>query len=166
VIQSLLDQLAENSRNSSNPTSSDGLKKPRPRTLRRKTGRRSGGQPGHPGHTLEMVEQPHEVRVHRASVCPRCATDLQAVEPYDHERWQVFGIPPAQIEVTEHQAEIKVCPACGERVKADFPADVSQSVQYDSRVQAQASYLNDYQLLPVERTCETLGDLFLVLRGG
>ena len=106
VIQSLRDQSAQNSRDSSKPPSSDGLKKPRPRNLRRKTGRRSGGQPGHAGHTLEMVERPGEVRIHRVCVCSRCATDLRAVEPCDHERWQVFDLPPVQMEVTEHQAEI------------------------------------------------------------
>ena len=99
-IQKLRDQLAKNSRNSGKPPSSDGLKKPRTRNLRKKTGRSSGGQKGHKGHTLEMVEQPDHVEVHRASQCPHCATDLQSVGQCAVERRQVFDIPPVRIEVT------------------------------------------------------------------
>ena len=75
-IQELRDQLAKNSRNSGKPPSSDGLKKPRTGNLRRKSGRRSGGQEGHPGHTLKMVEEPDHIEVHKASECPECAADL------------------------------------------------------------------------------------------
>lgn len=160
LIQSLRDQLAKNSRNSGKPPSSDGLKKPRTRSLRRKTGRRSGGQKGHRGYTLYGVEQPDHICVHEVSTCPHCATDLQSVMPCDHEKRQVFDIPPVRIEVTEHQAEVKVCPTCGERVKGDFPAAVTQPVQYGPRLKAQASYLNTYQLLPLARTCELLGDFY------
>ena len=160
VIQSLRDQLAKNSQNSGKPPSSDGLKKPRTRSLRRKTGRRSGGQKGHKGHTLEMVEQPNHVRVYPVSQCPHCATDLQSVEACGLERRQVFDIPPVRIEVTEHQAEIKVCPQCGNQAKGDFPPDVTQPVQYGPRIKAQTSYLNSYQLIPWARTCELLGDFY------
>jgi transposase len=160
VIQSLRDQLAKNSQNSGRPPSSDGLKKPRTRSLRKKKGRRSGGQKGHTGHTLTMVEQPDHICVHKVSVCPHCDTDLRSTEPCKQERRQVFDIPPVQVEVTEHQAEVKVCPQCGEQVKGQFPAEVRQPVQYGSRLQAQASYLNTYQLIPWARTCELLGDFY------
>jgi transposase len=159
-IQKLRDQLAKNSRNSGKPPSSDGLKKPRPRNLRKKTGRRSGGQKGHKGHTLKMAEKPDHIEVHPVSQCPHCTADLRAVEPCGLERRQVFDVPPVRIEVTEHQAEIKVCSQCGNEVKGDFPAAVTQPVQYGPRIKAQASYLNTYQLIPWARTCELLGDFY------
>jgi len=159
-IRELRDQLAKHSRNSGKPPSSDGLKKPRTQSLRKKTGRRSGGQPGHQGHTLEMVAEPDHVEVHTASQCPHCAADLQSVERSAVERRQVLDIPPARIAVTEHQAEVKVCPGCGHQVKGEFPPDVTQPVQYGSRIKAQAAYLNNFQLIPWARTCELLGDFY------
>jgi len=159
-IQKLRDELAKNSRNSGKPPSSDGLKKPRTRNLRRKNGRRSGGQEGHPGHTLKMVEKPDHVEHYEVSECPQCAADLQTIEACEFERRQVFDVPPVYIKVTEHQAEIKVCSQCGERVKAKFPTDVTQPVQYGLRIKAQAAYLNNYQLIPLARTCELPGDFY------
>ncbi len=160
AIQSLQDQLAKNSSNSGKPPSSDGLKKPRTRSLRKKSGRRSGGQKGHKGYTLNKVEQPDHTHVHEAKTCSHCAADLQAVEPCGHEKRQVFDVPAVQIKVTEHQAEIKACPVCRERVKANFPAHVTQPVQYGPRIKAQVAYLNNYQLIPLARTCELLGDFY------
>ena len=159
-IQSLQDQLAKNSKNSSKPPSSDGLKKSRTRSLRKKSGRNRGGQQGHKGRTLKMVEEPNHVEVHEVSTCPHCATNLTSVKSHEHEKRQVFDIPPVQMEVTEHQAEIKICHGCGKQVKGDFPAEVTQPVQYGPRIKAQAAYLNNYQLIPVARTSELLGDFY------
>ena len=158
-IQELQDQLAKNSQNSGKPPSSDGLKKPRTRSLRRKEGRQSGGQKGHKGHTLEMVEHPDHVVTHPVESCPHCAADLREIAPDKVEKRQVFDIPPVQVEVTEHQAEIKRC-SCGEMVKANFPPEVTQSTQYGARLKAQAVYFNNYQLIPLSRTREVFGDLY------
>jgi transposase len=158
LLQELRDQLAKNSQNSGKPPSSDGLKKPR--SLRERGTGRSGGQVGHEGHTLKMVERADHFERHAATICPHCATDLSEVRPSEVERRQVFDVPPVRLEVTEHQAEVKQCPGCGRQVKGSFPTEVTQPVQYGSRLKAQAVYLTVYQLLPLARACELFEDFY------
>ena len=159
-IQELRDQLGKDSRNSGKPPSSDGLKKPRTRSIRKKGKRRRGGQPGHKGYTLEQAAEPDHIERHALEVCPECMTDLRGVEPVRVEKRQVFDLPPVSIEVTEHQAEVKQCPNCEQAVKDSFPEGVTQPVQYGPRLKAQAVYLNIYQLIPLARICELFEDFY------
>lgn len=159
-LQHLEAQLAQNSRNSSKPPSSDGPQKPKPKSLRKKSGRKTGGQPGHSGHTLTFVAEPDQVMLHEVKRCSSCQADLSHQPVTGVERRQVFDVPRVRLMVTEHQAEAKDCERCGARVKAPFPTGVNAPVQYGPRFQAQVAYLSGYQLLPVARLRELMGDFY------
>jgi hypothetical protein len=132
----------------------------RTRSLRRKTGKRVGGQVGHRGATLHQVEFPDRLRVHAPQRCRQCRASLAECKVVGYSRRQVFDLPPTVLEVTEHWAQVKRCGECGTRTPARFPAEVSAPAQYGERVRAVATYLHKYQLLPFARTSEAMRDLF------
>jgi len=159
-VTELEDQLAKNSSNSGKPPSSDGYEKPAPKSKRKRSGKKSGAQVGHPGHTLEMVAQPDKVEPHPVDCCDHCHTSLKKEKAVRIERRQVFDLPEVGLEVTEHQAEVKMCPKCQQTTTGSFPPEVSQPTQYGKKIKSQMAYFHEYQLLPLKRTQETLKDLY------
>jgi len=157
-------RLAKDSHNSSKPPTSDGLKRqlPQTRSLRRRSGRKPGGQLGHAGETLHLVaqEQVDDVVEHRPAVCATCQTPLdEAAEVVACERRQVQDLPPIHLRVTEHQALHVLCAACQQVTAAPFPSAAPSRAQYGSRLRALAVYLVDHQLMPYARVRELFRDL-------
>lgn len=157
-VQSLENQTKTNSNNSSNPPSSDGLKK-KPKSLRQSSGKRPGGQPGHKGSTLEQVDNPDEIIIHTVEECSKCSESIKDEPVVRYIKRQVIDLPETKVKVTEHRAEVKKC-TCGHINKASFPEGVSQPVQYGTRIKATSVYLNQYQFVPYDRQEELFEDLF------
>ncbi|HEV7129071.1 MAG TPA: IS66 family transposase, partial [Ktedonobacterales bacterium] len=151
-------RLGKDSHNSSKPPASDGLSR-RLRPQRVRSGKKPGGQPGHCGQTLAMVEPPDEVVTHAPVACAHCQRPLIGIVGQVVECRQVHDLPALRLQVSEHQVEQVCCPACHALTRGTFPPDVRAPVQYGSQVRALAVYLHQYQLLPEARTGETLGDL-------
>ncbi len=168
IIESLLARVAElerrlglNSSNSGKPPSSDGLKKP-PRTtsLREASGRKPGGQKGHPGSTLRQTEHPDAIIDHLPKHCPDCGEALGLAESVGHQGRQVFDLPdPQPLGVTEHRAHECRCRGCGATTRAAFPEAVAGPVQYGPTITAVVAYLSAVQLLPEDRIAQLLHDL-------
>jgi transposase len=150
----------KDSHNSSKPPSSDGFKR-QPKSLRQSTGSKPGGQPGHRGKTLKRVAHPDATVVHpvdlRCDVCGACLDPTQAT--LAPESRQVIDLPVLRYLVTEHRVQRLRC-RCGKEHCGQFPARVSQPVQYGPGIRATAVYLTQYQQLPVLRTAQAMADLF------
>jgi transposase len=151
-------RLGLNSRNSSKPPASDGLGKPPPRSLRGRSGRRPGKQPGAPGAALSQVDDPDEVVEHRALRCAGCRADLAGAEVVGVARRQVFDLPPVRLQVTEHRLAACRC-VCGMVTAAPAPVGVGAPAQYGSGVAAVAAYLMVAHHVPVNRAARVLADL-------
>jgi transposase len=154
-ISELERRLCKNSHNSSKPPSSDGLQR-KTHSQRKPSGKKSGGQMGHPGVTLSMVASADKVVSHRPADCQQCGTCLQQMRGQVVERRQVHDLPEIRLQVTEHQVQEICCPHCQHISRGSFPPEVNAPVQYGPRIRAWGVYLNQYQIVSVERTCQTL----------
>lgn len=153
-------RLGMDSTNSSKPPSSDSpFTKPAPKSLRRKSGRKPGGQPGHPGSALALVDDPNERKRHEPGPCAGCGASLTDATEVGLERRQVFDLPPITVRVTEHQLIARRC-ACGATTCGQAPDGVTAPVQYGPRITAIILYLYVGQFLSKKRTAQALAELF------
>ena len=157
-VNALEGRLALNSKNSSKPPSSDGLAKPAPKSLRLKGQRPVGGQKGHEGNTLRQSARVDEVIAHwGAPLCQACQGEWLAHEVIDKR--QVFELPELRAQVIEHRLMRSSC-ACGVVQVGKFPEGLNAPTQYGARAKALVVHLNQHHLVPLERTCQLMHDVF------
>lgn len=130
--------------------------RPKTRSLRRKSGKKSGGQKGHKGHRLEPVSNPDFIVHHTVTTCPGCNHDLSSITPKGINKTQIHDLPIIKLAVTEHQAEIKECPKCKTITTATPPCEAQQPTQYGPRLAAFAVYLHVAHFTPLERTADII----------
>src|ERR1700691_4440033 len=161
-IAELESRLDLKTKNNKKPPSSDGLKKPnRTKSLRGKSKNPSGGQNGHPGHTLESSPTPDIIIHHYPKHCAQCGQTLPEDEKTTYRARQVHDLPPPPPpEVTEHRAHRCACPCCGAETTAAFPSGVSAPVHYGPQLSACVVYLRNQHFLPEDRLSELMKDLF------
>jgi transposase len=159
-VADLAARLKQDSKNSSRPPSSDGLGKPAPKSLRKKTGRRPGRPKGQPGATMELTGRPDHVIRHEPGCCDGCGKDLAGAGETGIERRQVVDIPPVQVQITEHQMIERRCGGCGTRTRGQAPGGVSAPVQYGPRAVALGTYLWHGQFLSRGRACAAMAEMF------
>jgi len=158
-IEGLENQKAKNSKNSDKPPSGDGFGK-QTKSLRKESGKKTGGQEGHAGRSLKWVEKADEIVRHEVSECGVCGEDIRGIIGEQVESRQVHELPEIKMQVIEHQIERKICPHCELATLSRFPETVRDWVQYGSRVKGIVTYLNQYQLIPSQRTQELMEDIF------
>src|SRR5229473_4953278 len=157
-INTLERQQAKDSHNSSLPPSSERFVRA-PKSLRTKSGKKPGGQPGHRGHHLQQVEIPDQILIHPVARCEHCQHDLRAQPAALPERRQVMDLPVKRLWVTEHRVEEKQCPRCFHLTRASFPASVKAPAQYGTGIAALAVSLLEGQAVPYARASQLLQDL-------
>jgi len=149
----------KNSSNSSIPPARDENRKNR--SLREKSDKKSGGQKGHKGSTLEMVSVPDLVIVHQPDYCQDCGKNISSSEAVFEEKRQVVDLPVIRPIYTEHQCFSKAC-SCGKTNYSKFPSSVKATIQYGPQIESTVAYLSVRQYLPYKRICEYLKDGFNV----
>jgi len=147
-------QAGRDSSTSSRPPSSDSpyKKKGRDRSSRERGKRRPGKQPGDPGTTMSLVDDPDESFDCPPAECCGCGAGLAGEPVTAQRRHQVTDIGPAPApRVTQYVAQAKQCPCCGTVSEGEMPAGVRARASFGPEVSAQAANLTVGHYVPVYR---------------
>jgi transposase len=161
-VERLEKRAARDSATSSRPPSSDSpyKKKPRDRSLREKGKRAPGKQPGEPGTTMSLVDNPEYRFWYPPAECRACGTGLAGEDVFAQRRHQVTDIRPApEPEVTEHVAQSKKCPCCGTVTEGALPPGVRARAAFGPETHAQAANLTCGNFVPSGRAAVLMREL-------
>jgi len=151
----------KNSNNSSIPPSKDENRPKRNQSLREKSGRNPGGQPGRKGNTLKMVENPDTVETHIPDFCNCCGKDIRGSLFILAGKRQVIDIPKIELRVTEYQIFSRTC-TCGHETTSEFPQEANAPVSYGNNIESLIGYFHSRQYIPFRRMKEFFNDVFHV----
>jgi transposase len=159
-IANLKAQLNQNSKNSSKPPSSDGLKKPK--SLRKSSGKKAGGQEGHEGSGFKLTQEPDECVSHEPEECLQCPklSECQADKTINETRYEIDIV--INTTTKAHQAIMVKCPETSEILIGSFPENITSTMQYGVNIEALAVSLNTVGMVSINRTHEILGGVFNV----
>lgn len=158
--EDLREKLESNSSNSSKPPSSDRGNKP-PARKKKPSGRKRGGQPGHPGHRRKLFppETCRQVEDHHPAHCKSCGSfHLQDCDE-DPLRHQVVEIPPISLLIDEYRLHVMHCLDCGDRTRAPLPEGVSAE-GYGPRLTALIAVYGSFFRASYRMTQSLVADLF------
>ena len=171
IIQTLIAKIAsleerlsryenpKNSRNSSVPPSQDYTRTSKNRSLREPSGKKPGGQQGHKGTTLEMVENPDKIIEYIPDFCRCCGYDISQLPTDFVEKRQEVVLPVIKPIYVEHRVYQRTC-ICGNKVKADFPSGITSGISYGENIENLAAYMNVRQYVPFQRLSEIFRHVF------
>jgi len=159
-IEELLERLNKNSRNSSKPPSTDGYRKPKPKSLRGSTGRKAGGQEGHEGHHFNIAQEPNEVVSHMPAGCSGCPQYEKCKGKACVAETRKVADATIEIHITAHEALVVTCPLTGKNLRGSFPEDVRGPIQYGKKLQGLIVAFNTIGAVSVNRIKEIFGGVF------
>ena len=161
-VELLERRAGRDSSTSSRPPSSDSpyKKQLRDRSLRERGKRRPGKQPGEPGTTMMLVDDPDHRLWYPPASCRECGTDLADAPVLAQRRHQVTDIRPAPPpEVTEYVAQARQCPWCEAVSEGGLPAFVRARASFGPEACAQAANLTCANDVPVQRAADLMSQL-------
>ncbi len=159
-IKTLEERLNKNSKNSSNPPSSDGLNKPDPKSLRKPSGKKPGAQVGHKGSGFKLFKAPDETIQHKPEQCDGCQFAGQCRVCRNSEIRYEVDIQ-VQTKVIAHQTLSFEClRKNSEPVSGSFPQNVNSTIQYGDNLEALVITLNTAGMVGIKRTHDILSAVF------
>ena len=145
-IENLKDKLNKNSNNSSKPPSSDGYNKPSPKSERKKSSRKPGGQKGHKGANIE-VGTSDKIEIHYPKQCLNCPNRETCNKLSKRDTYYIIDVTIKK-EVTQHN--IMHCCCNGNYFAAQRFDGIKGSVAYGNNLRSLVCVLNTVGMVAID----------------
>lgn len=156
IIAKLKARLKKDSSTSDKPPSTDAFKKPKPQSLRERSGKKPGGQHGHPGHTRELYPEPTRI----IDIMPEpCACGCHEAELTGRFSARQEADITFNVEITEERAHEGICSHCGAVVRGSHSDGFGSLVHYGDNVKSLVALLSEHGFVSIAKTAEIISSL-------